>query len=189
MAMGPYNGWPGKVRELRGALHSSLIKQKALPRLGHCELTGQTKGLTFHSEEYGSLWQDMLATTHELAPYCHGIIHARFSLPNRWRRFKMRLLEKKLDEIYEFNSLFQFFGTIKGLPDIDAYPDCDTGIAWLDALTLTPYDGPVKIACVKNSHGVLLPDPEIYGAGKKVLTGLVYDSKTGKLSPYSSIPE
>jgi hypothetical protein len=179
-----YNGWPGNVREARGKQHMALVKKGKAPSTGKCELTGQTKGLTFHAEEYGSTLDDMIVETHELAPYCHGIIHMRFKMPNRFRRFKHRLLTEEFDQIYAFNSLWEFFGNVRGLHDIAEYPDYNSGVPWLDVLPMQAYKGEPKVA-LKWENGILVPDHEVYGGEVLFIKGVRFDSTTGKLFSYS----
>ena len=182
MAFKSYNGWSGTIRDVRGRLQSQMQKQGKLWTATECELCHKEAGLTYHSEEYGSTYAAFVSTLHCLCPYCHGVLHVRFQFPNRFLRFKHRLKLHQFDQIAAFNSLGGFFGSIKSLNDIGPYKHHDSGIPWLDKVSLTAYDGPPKIALV-DVQGLLYPDPAIYYS-KSRPKGVWYDHVSDKLLPF-----
>lgn len=182
-----YNGWPGLVRRVRGDLMSSDLRKGILVADKKCELCGHTSGLTYHTEEYGSLYEDFIGCARELCGVCHGLIHVRWQFRNRWFRHKQRIAAGKTDEVMKLDSIGQFFGVLKGLKDLPGtVPDVKTGIDWLDAITMDSWgDKPPKVALAKRPNGALQPDPRIYTMNHPV-EGVAW--LEGKLSPYSWSP-
>jgi hypothetical protein len=174
MALALYNGWSGRIREIRGAKQTADVKSGKIKATGQCEVCGNTKGLTFHCEEYGSTYQDMLDNLHELCPYCHGILHLREKWPNRFTRFKHRIVHGTLETV-EFDNLWAFFTKAKSLKDINQlYVGWDPetiplAVKWLFEIPLHQYQGMPKIATIIDKKtGDILPDPTIYAKGEEV---------------------
>lgn len=194
-SMSGYNGWPGIVREARGKkFYAQLrLKNSPIPKLSQCDLCGsQGPGLTYHAEEYGSTWEDYVKSTHAVCPYCHGMIHMRFQFPNRWLRFRSRLNPfGPADLPLKFKDLGHFFNEASKLNDIpaDQVPEQNNcGIDWVDALPLTAYKGPPKIATVMSPLKILRPDHTCYTMQEPV-KGVVYDATTGKMTPFEWQPD
>ena len=179
-----YNGWAGLIRQVRGNAMYTDLRAGRLKATGKCELCGHDEGLTFHTEEYGSLYQTFLECAHELCGTCHGLIHVRFKYPHRWRRHKHRIATGTTDKIVKVPNIGRFFQIIRGLRDLKDDPGgVITGIKWLDDIGMEAWgDRPPKIALVQRPGGTLRPDPKIYLTDVKV-QGLAWID--GKLQPYS----
>lgn len=166
MAMGPYNGWSGHIRQARGNILYNLVRSGGLKMSPKCELCHNAKGLTIHSEEYGSTWEAMMSMSHHLCPTCHGLIHMRWKHRNRWLRHKQRIAgygHCNTSQIVHFPSLGSFFGVIRGLGDLPGeFEDVPTGIKWVDDVPKTRWEGPPKVALIVDKEGVLRPDPKVY---------------------------
>jgi hypothetical protein len=137
----------------------------------------------WHAEEYGSTREHYIKECHELCATCHGYMHMRFMIPNRFRKHKISLLEDKLEEIVSFKSLIDFFGWAKGAGDISSMPDVMTNIPWLDKLKLTKYEGSEKVAVIIDTDGIYRPDPAIY-TNVTSLHGVLYNADTGVCSDF-----
>jgi hypothetical protein len=178
MGMGAYNGWSGLIRTERGNLQYNMIRSGKYPMTGKCELCGHDKGLTVHAEEYGSTWEAFVASSHELCPVCHGLIHMRWKLPNRWKRHKQRLLAGQYQEVIRLPSLGAFFGICRNIRDLPFIEDCKTGIEWVDGITMEGWkDKPPKVALIIDKEGVFRPDPKVY-TNVSSLHGVRWDHET-----------
>ena len=161
-----YNGWSTDTRNVRGKISYSKKKARAT---NACELCGQTEGpFSWHAEEYGSSLKDFLDHEIELCAYCHGMIHARYSKPGRFERFKRRLQAirsgaENAKPLAHMKSISEVFQNIFKLKDVPRDLEAASGVEWLDSLVMTKYDGPPKLAVVTgDDHHILLPDPRIY---------------------------
>jgi hypothetical protein len=178
-----YNGWAGKIRDVRGNKFYDLLRQNKLPAPKHCHLCNREHGPnsanTYHAEEYGSTWESYLEICKPMCPVCHGMMHMRFKLPNRFKRLKHRVAAGTLlAEAPVIPSLQKFFTIAGKLGDIPFVEDCKSGNPWLDGVQLTAYKGGPKLATILGADGEV-PDPIIYGTfGKdwKTLTGVILHS-------------
>lgn len=175
-----YNGWSAETRSVRGAWFYS---KRPIKYTNSCKLCGNTKGITFHAEEYGSTIEDYLLSCHELCPYCHGMMHMRFKYKKRFMRFRDRV-GAGAKGFVEFNSLNEFYQALKPLKDLASYDGPGvSGIDWLDAIEVVPYNGIQKIPLVLTKQGEFKPDLAILSKHKPI-EGLRYDAKTGLVYPY-----
>lgn len=84
-----YNGFSPKERDAAEALVTRAFLRGEYhpgPECALCGLEGVIKGkvsplLTFHHEDYGRPLEPVIACVE-----CHMRLHARFHMPNRWRR-------------------------------------------------------------------------------------------------------
>lgn len=183
MSLGEYNGWSGKIRTVRGNRFYRLITHKKIAPAIKCELCGSRAGMTYHAEEYGSTWEDYVASCHQLCSYCHGMMHVRFDFPNRWHRFCYRVGHESHPFVFE--NLGLFFKAVRLITDIPEFPPSLSGVAWVDRLETTPYAGPPKLALSWTDKGTLVPDPSCYDLVDSLdLKGLRYTAEDGKLTPY-----
>lgn len=171
-----YNGWIGKIRDIRGNKFYADLKKGDLPVPEFCFLCGakhQKDGWnTYHAEEYGSTWETYVEITKPLCPTCHGMMHVRYKLPNRFKRMKRRVAEGNLFELApRFANLGAFFPVASRLKDIPYFEDAPSGNSWLDSVQLTAYKGTPKIATIMAGEDQL-PDPAIYGKYGKDWTTL-----------------
>lgn len=171
-----YNGWHGKVRNSRGSAFYALLKQGKIPAPKKCAACGQENGPvwnTYHAEEYGSTWECYVEAAKPLCPRCHGMIHARFKLPNRWKRYKQRILQENFGGLGTFKNMGEVYAYMRTIKDIAYVEDQPTGIAWLDAISLTAYSGPEKIATFLDPDLGEIPDPKIYGTNWETMSGVI----------------
>lgn len=156
-----YNGWSPAIRSTRG---------ESMPRVKRdapCELCGERCLGGVHAEEYGSTVESYHAHCHPMCPTCHGMLHARFRLPNLWRAYVHDPRGFK-----RFYSLGAFFASIQDQRDASHVEGRPTGIAWIDALSPARYGGESKIATAMiDGHEV--PDPTIYPPGWREMSGLL----------------
>lgn len=175
-----YNGWSGEIRDLRGNLFYSLVKKGEIAPPEKCYVCGAincdtTSRNTYHAEEYGSTWSEYLEACRPVCPYCHGMIHLRFRLPNRFKRMKVRAREGTLlAQAPKFANLFTFFGSVRKVGDMAYVEDSDSGLGWLDKMALKAYSGPPKIATILHVEHGEVPDPKVYPSiGVEGLSGVV----------------
>lgn len=183
----PYNGWDANVRQVRGERFYTMVRRGAILAPRKCELCGSTKGMSYHAEEYGSTWDDYIASCHPLCCYCHATIHVRHRYPNRWKRFVQRTLEGQTPE-FPYTSMSAVFGAYRGVTDLppEETPDIDLSAVdhWLGKLLVSEYDGPPKLALATDGL-VLTPDFSIYGTDIESLSGVRYCAKTLQLIPFT----
>lgn len=172
-----YNGWAGKIRDVRGAsLYANIGVE--LPHYTACVLCNQPASnvtMTYHTEEYGSTYEDYLANAKALCPHCHGMIHMRYRLRGRFQRFKQRLSmgEEGISQLHVFKTLGHFFMIAPKMSDLYNYPEHNSGHDWLDALPMTSYKGPEKIATSDHPEYGEIPDPKVYGRKWDRIEGVV----------------
>lgn len=170
-----YNGWAAKARQVRGSAFYAALNRGEIDPPKVCAACGQENGPvwnTYHAEDYGSLWDDYLKEAKPLCPRCHGMIHLRFQFPNRWIRYKQRILLPNYGGLWQFKNLTEVFAFAKTIKDIEYVEDKPTGIEWLDKIPPHPYEGVEKIATVIDD-GQEVPDPKIYGDDWVTMSGVV----------------
>jgi hypothetical protein len=102
MAYTSYNGWTGLVRKARDAVFFGAIKAGDLPdKPNQCYGCGITRDkdnapIQQHSEEYGPLPMDYIASCVHLCFRCNFLVYARFKVPNIWLRYLNRVASGKL---------------------------------------------------------------------------------------------
>lgn len=165
-----YNGWSGLVREARngvffGAIRSGKLDDKQPRCIGCGTCREEAQGtLGLHSEEYGPLPSEYIASCVPLCFRCHFMVHNRHKIPNRWKRY-LRDVSKGYIKPPLMGGWFAGNQMLKA-GDIEE----DVGVGWetingyLSGLPLIPPEEPFKIALVE-AHGVVMPDPRLYIAG------------------------
>jgi len=185
--MTAYNGWSGHIRTIRGRKFYNDLKASKIVR-PKCALCGGTAGLTFHAEEYGSTWEDYIQSTHPVCAYCHGMIHMRFGLPNRWNRLLSRVGAGE-DLPFQFKTLYHFFKAAGKLEDCKTEKWIPSGVPWADDLPkIRICADMMKVALIVSSTGVFKPDPKVYSSISKV-EGLRYCHKTKQLYEFKHVED
>lgn len=186
MALTWYNGWSGKVRQLR----SDWVDTHApLKGTGKCSLCGSTTAVGFHAEEYGGTREHYIKECYELCACCHGFMHMRYLVPNRFKRHKARIAKGDFHEVMQFTNLGKFFTVCKAVGDLKhEVENVVTGIPWLDRARLQKYEGPEKVAVIIDNEGIYRPDPTIY-TNVTSLHGMLWDADTGTLSEFHYGPQ
>lgn len=179
-----YNGWAGLIRDVRGTAFYKMKMHEPKPG-DECAICGQEHGpvsLSYHAEDYGPTWQEYVKGCRQLCPRCHGMIHSRFRFPNLWQRYKHKVRTPNYGDCAQFANLGAFFGYAKYVRDIEYYEPHPTGIDWLDAYPVAPYNGPPKIATTIMTTGEEVHDPLVYGPNVLSLSGVVF--RNGVATPY-----
>lgn len=143
MASKSYNGWSAKDRDRRYKQFCEMRERNLLPKPDSCQLCGvDNHGQTgFHAEEYGPTMIDYLRNLYWLCPVCHGFLHIRHQYPNRWYRYRQKILLGHVRR--DISNMGQFFGLTRGLGDISPKEDVELG-NWSDHIGIDWYDGPEK---------------------------------------------
>ena len=82
-----YNGFGPKIRDESYYWMKDLIRQGKIPPPSQCEACGETRGqLDYHAEDYSRPFGPHLYA-HQLCFRCHMMLHIRFRVPDRWRRY------------------------------------------------------------------------------------------------------
>jgi hypothetical protein len=165
-----YNGWSGLVREARngvffGAIKSGKLDDKQPRCIGcgiHREEAQGTLGL--HSEEYGPLPSEYIASCVPLCFRCHFLVHNRHKVPNRWRRYLRDVAQGHIKNPivggwFVGNSMLK-----AGDLEEEDWGTWETPNGYLSGLPLIPPAEPFKIAMVE-VHKVAIPDPRLYLQG------------------------
>lgn len=173
-----YNGWSGLIRDIRGNEFYRQLGKGGIEKPSVCHVCEAEHGPdcsnTYHAEEYGSTWQEYRDACRPVCPMCHGMIHVRFKIPNRFRMHKDRVGSGYYkNRPPAFKNLFSFFGKIRGTKDIPLYPDVDSGVEWLDRMPMHSYKGEGKVASVISQKWGEIPDPLVYGLHWKKVHGVL----------------
>ena len=142
-----YNGWRGKVRDIRGSHFYKLVKQGVIPKPAICIFCGVRNGQegawnTYHAEEYGSTFKDYKEGALPVCPLCHGMRHLRIKLPNIWARYKQRIKMPNREGLSIAPNLNAVFAKLGKCKDIPYFEDLPTVVLRLDAIVAEPYSGP-----------------------------------------------
>lgn len=166
MAYQSYNGWTGTIREARngvffGAIKSGHLDDHQATCIG-CGQSSEVTRISLHSEEYGPLPKDYVASCVPVCFRCHFMIHNRFKIPNRWLRYLHRVASGALpDPLVNNWVIANQLLKMGDLPECLWEPLVVTPNGYLSGLSLDPYEGPEKVATV-TIHGVEQPDPRLY---------------------------
>jgi len=106
-----------------------------------------------------------------LCARCHGMVHIRHKIPNRWERYK-HICRWQTYEGPVPKNMGEFFARSKGVYDIPFFQAKPTGNAAIDNIPKVSYKGPPKIATAIVS-GEEIPDTKIYGKGWGLLSGVL----------------
>lgn len=160
MASKSYNGWAGDVRDLRSVWFFRISDKHLIPRAQSmaCEMCGANYYTSYHAEEYGPSFFDYILGTHALCCRCHGMLHLRFSSPNRYNRYLNHIFN--VEPAPEIKSLGQVFQMARGMKDIDHFPrpDIDHWSAKLES-GKTPEKTPTRaFQCADTGKIIVTPD-------------------------------
>lgn len=107
-----------------------------------------------------------------LCARCHGMVHLRFKMPNRWERYK-HICRYETYEGPKPKNMAEFFARTKGVTDIpDYHPRVLTGNTHIDGIPQYAYKGPPKIA-TKIYGDLEVPDPLVYPPGWTTMSGVI----------------
>ena len=166
MAGKSYNGWTYLAMCARDAVFFGAIKAGLLPdKPNQCYGCGITRDkdnavIQQHSEEYGPLPEDYIASCVPLCFRCHFLVHTRFEVPNKWLRYLNRVAAGKLQPPLPYD--WRAGNVMLKQGDIEeVYPWVETPNGYLSGLPLEAYSGPMKMVTVM-IDGEEEPDPRIY---------------------------
>lgn len=174
-----YNGWPEFVRHGRDK-HYYHARQKGvlLPAtecLGCKEKFGNL--VPYHAEEYGPTLEDYWASCVPLCHRCHAMLHARFTTPNRWKRYLAQASVGQINRAEYPNStqVAALLSKFKNREDISSEEMPDRVPEYFKSLSLVEYVGPHKVATLlvidlSTKRKVEVPDWTLYGQGLERLS-------------------
>lgn len=169
MAYPPYNGWSGMIREARNGVFFAAIKSGLLndyPEVCHgCGQKSSVCRISQHSEEYGPLPTDYVASCVPLCFRCHFLVHNRLLIPNRWYRYLNLVAAGDLPAPLPHGNWASANRMLKEGDIAQEYPPVATPNEYLSSLPMQEYSGPMKIATVRipgSFSSVGVPDPRLY---------------------------
>lgn len=180
----PYNGWPVKVRFGRARHYSFAVRNGLLQKSSTCIGCGANfRGrLHYHAEEYGPTAQDYWNACVPVCVRCHAMIHARFAIPNLWKKYLSQIAQQCVDDA-EFPAgthIAACLRRFKTRPDQSDCGEYERGTGYLESLPVYEYVGPEKVATL------LVVDPNT-GVSIEVPDWIVYGFSLERLSPENQI--
>ncbi len=170
----PYNGWNQLVRYGRDKHYYHAQKRMILPQERICRCCKQELPdgvIPYHSEDYGPTLEDYWRCCVQLCHRCHGMVHARFRTPNRWKRLLTQIVAGDIDK-EEFPvgkniaGMLSKFNNREDTADYVPMPEAIDG--HFSNMLLTEYEGPLKAATllvrdIETDVVTEVPDWTLYG--------------------------
>lgn len=176
----PYNGWSDLVRHGRDycyyrARDGGILS--AAPICLGCSEELPPSCVPYHAEEYGPTREDYWASCRPLCNRCHAMVHARLSVPNRWKRYLAQAADRAIDE-REYprsrsRSPYALTKKCAAMKDILDVSMPASAPEYLKSLSLEEYRGPWKVALLRvlglDGNIIEVHDWKLYGANLEKL--------------------